>query len=265
MPLKPFDAWPRGVTKDEADQADERCAAAQFPGVEFNFSQNIEDNVEEAASGVKGENSIKLYGNDLETLEKTADKIKDVMGTVPGITDLAVFKSLGQPTVRIDIDRAARRALRACPGRHQRDGAGGHRRPGGRRPLSRTAATATFPIDRAPGAGIPPKPRRHPAHHHRGAQPERQRHRPDPAGATWPTSAWSRAPPSSTAKSSSATFRSNSACAAAIWAAPCSRRSARWPSRCNCPAATASNGSANSAICRRRCSGWRWSCRSHRC
>ena len=63
----------------------------EFPGVDFNFSQYIEDNVEEAASGVKGENSVKLFGGDLEMLEKTADKIKDVMATVPGITDLGVF------------------------------------------------------------------------------------------------------------------------------------------------------------------------------
>jgi heavy metal efflux system protein len=86
---------------------------AQFPGVEFNFSQYIEDNVEEAASGVKGENSVKLFGNNLAALERTAAKIKDVMNTVPGITDLAVFNSLGQPTVQIDIDRmrAARYGL----------------------------------------------------------------------------------------------------------------------------------------------------------
>ena len=79
---------------------------AEFPGVDFNFSQYIEDNVEEAASGVKGENSVKLFGGDLQTLEKTAAKIKDVMATVPGVTDLGVFAELGQPTVRIDIDRA---------------------------------------------------------------------------------------------------------------------------------------------------------------
>ena len=48
----------------------------EFPGVEFNFSQYIEDNVEEAASGVKGQNSVKLYGSDLATLERTADQIK---------------------------------------------------------------------------------------------------------------------------------------------------------------------------------------------
>jgi cobalt-zinc-cadmium resistance protein CzcA len=78
----------------------------QFPGVEFNFSQTIEDNVEEAASGVKGANSVKLFGSDLETLEKTAEEIAKVMATVQGVEDLAVLTSLGQPTVKIDIDRA---------------------------------------------------------------------------------------------------------------------------------------------------------------
>jgi cobalt-zinc-cadmium resistance protein CzcA len=106
VPLKPFDTWPSGVDKDKlTDELNEKLES-QFPGVEFNFSQNIEDNVEEAASGVKGENSVKLFGNDLGLLEKTAAKIKDVMATVPGVADLAVLNSLGQPTVQIEIDRA---------------------------------------------------------------------------------------------------------------------------------------------------------------
>jgi cobalt-zinc-cadmium resistance protein CzcA len=106
VPLKADDAWPKGMTKDMLTEQMTAALEEQFPGVEFNFSQYIQDNVEEAASGVKGENSIKLYGNDLETLERTAHKIKEVMETVPGVTDLAVFSSLGQPTLRIDIDRA---------------------------------------------------------------------------------------------------------------------------------------------------------------
>lgn len=113
VPLKPFDTWPQGIDKETLTRQVSDALEAQFPGVEFNFSQYIEDNVEEAASGVKGENSVKLFGNDLERLERTARKIKDVMKTVPGITDLSVFESLGQPTVRIDIDRdrAARYGL----------------------------------------------------------------------------------------------------------------------------------------------------------
>jgi cobalt-zinc-cadmium resistance protein CzcA len=107
VPLKPFDDWPRGMDKEKLAAELTARLTDQFPGVEFNFSQYIEDNVEEASSGVKGENSVKIYGGDLKTLEATADRIKSVMATVPGIADLGVLASLGQPTVRIDIDRAA--------------------------------------------------------------------------------------------------------------------------------------------------------------
>ena len=143
VPLKPFDKWPAGIDKEKLTGQMNDALAAQFPGVEFNFSQYIEDNVEEAASGVKGENSVKLFGNDLQTLERTADKIKEVMATVPGITDLAVFNSLGQPTVQHRHRPRARGALRAGARRHQRHHAGGDRRPGGRRSLRGAAATAT--------------------------------------------------------------------------------------------------------------------------
>jgi cobalt-zinc-cadmium resistance protein CzcA len=116
VPLKPFDTWPKGVDKDKLTEDMSSALSAKFPGVEFNFSQYIEDNVEEAVSGVKGENSVKLIGSDLETLEKTADQIKQVMSTVPGIADLAVFNSLGQPTVRIDIDRGRAARYGLAPG-----------------------------------------------------------------------------------------------------------------------------------------------------
>jgi heavy metal efflux system protein len=116
VPLKPFDTWPKGIDKEKLTEEVNRALTAQFPGVEFNFSQNIEDNVEEAASDVKGENSVKLFGNDLGILEKAAAKIKEVMSTVPGITDLAVLNSLGQPTVQIDIDRARAARYGLAPG-----------------------------------------------------------------------------------------------------------------------------------------------------
>jgi cobalt-zinc-cadmium resistance protein CzcA len=116
VPLKPADTWPKGIDKDSLTRQVNDALETQFPGVEFNFSQNIQDNVEEAASGVKGENSIKLFGNDLETLEKNARKIKQVMSTVPGIVDLSVFTSLGQPTVKIDIDRARAARYGLTPG-----------------------------------------------------------------------------------------------------------------------------------------------------
>jgi heavy metal efflux system protein len=116
VPLKPFEAWPSGVDKEKLTQQVNQALVGRFPGVEFNFSQYIEDNVEEAASGVKGENSVKLFGNDLETLERTAAKVKDAVATVPGIVDLAVLNSLGQPTVKIDIDRARAARYGLAPG-----------------------------------------------------------------------------------------------------------------------------------------------------
>jgi cobalt-zinc-cadmium resistance protein CzcA len=116
VPLSPSEAWPSGVDKEKLTQQVSAALEAQFPGVEFNFSQYIEDNVEEAASGVKGENSVKLFGNDLGTLERTAAKIKEVMSKVPGIADLSVLNSLGQPTVQIDIDRARAARYGLAPG-----------------------------------------------------------------------------------------------------------------------------------------------------
>ncbi len=116
VPLNPFDTWPKGMDKEKLTDQVNATLAGKFPGVEFNFSQNIEDNVEEAASGVKGQNSVKLYGNDLEKLEKTAAEIMSVMQTVPGITDLAIFNSLGQPTLNIDIDRARAARYGLAPG-----------------------------------------------------------------------------------------------------------------------------------------------------
>ena len=116
VPLKPFDAWPEGVDKEKLTQQINDALSAEFPGVDFNFSQYIQDNVEEAASGVKGENSIKLYGNDLDAIQKTAYRIKQVMKTVPGVTDLAVFDTVGQPTVDIEIDRERAARYGLAPG-----------------------------------------------------------------------------------------------------------------------------------------------------
>jgi cobalt-zinc-cadmium resistance protein CzcA len=78
----------------------------QYPGIDFNFSQNIQDNVEEAMSGVKGENSLKLFGNDFNDLTSIADKIQGVMSKVQGIADIGVFKVTGQPSLMVSIDRS---------------------------------------------------------------------------------------------------------------------------------------------------------------
>jgi heavy metal efflux system protein len=115
-PLKPSSQWPG--TRDKEELTGQLLVQLQekFPGVEFNFSQYLQDNVSEAVSGVKGENSIKLYGNDLKSLTDTANKMKQVLSTVQGVTDLAVFTSLGQPTIQIDIDRARAARYGLTPG-----------------------------------------------------------------------------------------------------------------------------------------------------
>src|SRR5579859_6058427 len=106
-PLRPFDEWPRGVTKETLTDQIANEMSDRFPGVVFNFSQMISDNVEEALSGVKGENSVKVIGNDLKTNEAKADEIADAMQSVKGVEDLGVFRSLGQPNIKITVDRAA--------------------------------------------------------------------------------------------------------------------------------------------------------------
>lgn len=106
VPLMPFDTWPGGITKERLTEAMSKQLQGKYPGIDFSFSQYIEDNVEEATSGVKGANSVKLFGPELVTLERLAGRIKVAMAQVHGIADLGVFSSLGQPTVRVDIDRA---------------------------------------------------------------------------------------------------------------------------------------------------------------
>ena len=105
VPLKPFEQWRPGMTKPKLIEEINARLSEALPGVSFNFSQYLEDNVAEAASGVKGENSIKLFGNDLQQLSRTAREIRDAIRDVPGVQDLAIFNILGQPTVEIEVDR----------------------------------------------------------------------------------------------------------------------------------------------------------------
>jgi heavy metal efflux system protein len=79
----------------------------RFPGVIWNYSQPISDNMEEAVSGVKGELAVKLYGDDLHTLEQKAEEIQSQMETVRGIADLGIFRIIGQPNLNYTVDRDA--------------------------------------------------------------------------------------------------------------------------------------------------------------
>ena len=103
--LYPKDDWTRNVTKDDLVEDMQKQLESQFPGVVFGFSQPISDNVEEAVSGVKGEMAIKIFGDNLTKLEKVADSVKNIMEHVEGVQDLGIFKSIGQPELRIELDR----------------------------------------------------------------------------------------------------------------------------------------------------------------
>jgi cobalt-zinc-cadmium resistance protein CzcA len=105
-PLKPFDEWPRGLTKDKLTNQIQTDFNNELPGVVFNFSQYIEDNIEEGISGVKGVNSVKIVGPNLQTLTNLAEQVRDQMSQVRGIADLGIFPVLGQPNLNIKVDRA---------------------------------------------------------------------------------------------------------------------------------------------------------------
>ena len=104
--LKPQEEWRHGLSKDQLIEEIEG-RLKDIPGVIFNFSQVIQDNVEEAMSGVKGENSIKLFGADLKTMEAKAGEIERVMQGVQGVKDLGIFRLVGQPNLLIQVDREA--------------------------------------------------------------------------------------------------------------------------------------------------------------
>ena len=104
-PLKPFDEWPAGLTKDKLIEQLNQEFADEVPGATFNFSQYIQDNIEEALSGVKGANSVKIIGPNLKVQEDLATQIAHEMQQVRGITDLGIFHVLGQPNLNIKVDR----------------------------------------------------------------------------------------------------------------------------------------------------------------
>jgi cobalt-zinc-cadmium resistance protein CzcA len=106
------DLRPREQWRDEFRTKEDLIAAmdkalGQIPGVIWNFSQPISDNVEEAVSGVKGELAVKLFGRDLKLLEQKANEMQDVMSKIPGVADLGTFEVRGQPNVNLVVDRAA--------------------------------------------------------------------------------------------------------------------------------------------------------------
>src|SRR4051794_5348825 len=106
VPLKPATTWPSGLTKEQMVKQMSEKLNREFVGVDFNFSQYIQDNIEEAVSGVKGENSIKIFGRDLNELERLSKSVKTELSGVRGVADPASFNLLRQPNLVVQIDRA---------------------------------------------------------------------------------------------------------------------------------------------------------------
>jgi heavy metal efflux system protein len=120
VPLKPFETWPATVaqtgwkgwfraqrprTKDELIQEMSHELNELLPGVNWNFSQVIRDNVLEVLSGVQGENSIKIFGPDLDELERIGQQVATAVDGVPGIQDVGVYRIKGQSNLELSIDR----------------------------------------------------------------------------------------------------------------------------------------------------------------
>jgi cobalt-zinc-cadmium resistance protein CzcA len=129
VPLKPMEVWrtrtrtvfgypisfiwkgtdvlARTITREEVQDEMMKRFREEFPAMDFSFSQLIRDNVEEALSGVKGANSVKLFGSDLDVLEQNGEKIANILRSVRGIQNVGVFHIVGQPNLEIEIDREA--------------------------------------------------------------------------------------------------------------------------------------------------------------
>ena len=101
--LLPQEEWGAGMTREKLiDAMDTRLT--KFPGIIYNYSQPILDNVEEAVSGVKGELAVKIYGNNFDKLGEMADTVQNILRGVQGVDDLGILKNLGQPEFRIELD-----------------------------------------------------------------------------------------------------------------------------------------------------------------
>ncbi len=105
--LKPKNQW-RTVFREDKDALINAMDTelSRIPGVLWNFSQPISDNMEEAVSGVKGELAVKMYGDDLKELESKGEEVVNVMRSIPGIEDLGLFRVLGQPNLNLSINRS---------------------------------------------------------------------------------------------------------------------------------------------------------------
>jgi len=101
--LKPAKEWKRKISKEQLiEEMDAKLK--QFPGVVYNYSQPIIDNVAEAVAGINADLAVKIFGNDLEKLDRMADSVYNILGTVRGIKDLGIMRNIGQPELSILLD-----------------------------------------------------------------------------------------------------------------------------------------------------------------
>ncbi len=103
--LKSYDRWRKGLTKERLEDRVRDALRGAFPRAELNVSQYIRDNLEEAMSGVKGENSVKIFGDDLKILDGLAQGVRDGLEKTTGIEDVGIVRELGQPNLLIEVDR----------------------------------------------------------------------------------------------------------------------------------------------------------------
>ena len=104
--LKPLATWRAGLNKDKL--IDEmRESLTEVPGVRYNFSQPMKDNVEEAVSGVRGKVVLKIFGPDLTTMRTTLEKAKEVLKAVPGVVDLDLYRDALKPQLQVQFNRPA--------------------------------------------------------------------------------------------------------------------------------------------------------------
>ncbi|GAB3503455.1 CusA/CzcA family heavy metal efflux RND transporter [Spirosoma knui] len=102
--LKPKKEWERKITTDELiEEMDAKLK--QFQGINYNYSQPIIDNVAEAVAGMNASNAVKIFGNDLEELDKYADKVIEAIRDVPGVKDVGILRNVGQPELSIYVDK----------------------------------------------------------------------------------------------------------------------------------------------------------------
>jgi cobalt-zinc-cadmium resistance protein CzcA len=105
--FKPREQWPKGVTDKEQIVDEMRESLSEIPGVRFNFSQPIKDNVEEAVSGVRGKVVLKVFGESLDTMRETLQRALVVLKDVPGIVDLDLYRDTSVPELQISLNRQA--------------------------------------------------------------------------------------------------------------------------------------------------------------